>query len=131
MKTLTAQIVNFMAVGVVATLTHVAIGVSLHTYAHASPLTANFAAFVCATLVSCVGNWFWTFDKRTSLAKAGPRFFALALFCLCLNQTFVFLMTEVAGLSYAAALIPVVTIVPALSFWLSRSRVFVDASSSA
>jgi putative flippase GtrA len=131
MKTLPAQILKFATVGVVATLTHVAVGVGLHTVAHVSPLTANLVAFASATLVSCVGNWFWTFDKRTPMAKAGPRFLALALFCLCLNQTIVFLMTELARLPYVAALIPVVTLVPALNFWLSRSKVFVDASNSA
>lgn len=130
MKTLTAQIVKFAAVGVMATLTHVAVGVGLHEFAHASPLTANLVAFLFATFVSCAGNWSWTFDRRTPLAKAGPRFLALALFCLGLNQTIVFFMTGVAGLPYASALIPVVTLVPALNFWLSRSRVFVDASNS-
>jgi putative flippase GtrA len=126
MTALTAQILKFATVGVAATLAHIAVGVGLNTAAHASPLTANLVAFVCATFVSCVGNWLWTFDRRTPLAKAAPRFLALALFCLGLNQTIVFLMTEVARLPYVAALVPIVTLVPALSFWLSRSRVFVD-----
>lgn len=125
MKTLTAQLTKFAVVGLLATLTHVSVGLGLHAFAQASPLTANLMAFVCATLVSCLGNWFWTFDKRTPLAKAAPRFFALAVCCLGLNQTIVFLMTELGKLPYAAALIPVVTLVPALSFWLSRTRVFV------
>jgi putative flippase GtrA len=129
MKVLLGQVFKFASVGVVATATHVAVGLGLHNLLGVQPLMANLVAFLCATSWSCVGNWSWTFDKRSRLSAAVPRYLALSTCCFGLNQTIVYVVTQLWHLPYLVALLPVVLLVPGFSFWMSRSKVFVHASS--
>jgi putative flippase GtrA len=128
MKVLIGQVFKFASVGVVATLTHVSVGLGLHSVLGMQPLMANLVAFLCATSISCLGNWSWTFDKRSRLSEAVPRYLALSTCCFGLNQSIVYLVTETWHMPYVVALIPVVGVVPAFSFWMSRSKVFVHDS---
>lgn len=127
MKQLIGQAAKFASVGVVATATHVCVGLFLHNIIGVQPLLANLFAFFVATTWSCIGNWGWTFKRRARLATAVPRYLALATCCFILNQSIVYGVTEVLRLPYIVALMPVVLLVPAFSFWMSRSRVFIHA----
>ena len=124
MKDLLRQIVKFASVGVIATGIHLFAAMTLHYGLGFSPLRANFAAFCVATLWSYFGNWAWTFAGRARVKSSAPRFFAMSLAIFALNQGIVYWMTTVEGLPLAAALIPVVAVIPGVSFWLSRMHIF-------
>ena len=124
MSELLRQIAKFASVGMIATALHIAVAMTVHYGAGLTALRANFAAFCVATLWSYCGNWAWTFGRRAKVTSSAPRFFAMSLAAFALNQGIVFWLTSVQGLSLAAALVPVAAIVPAFSFWLSRSHIF-------
>ncbi len=124
MNDLLRQIAKFASVGAIATGLHVLVAMTLHHGAGLSPLRANFAAFCVATLWSYCGNWAWTFAGRAKVKSSAPRFFAMSLAAFALNQGIVYWMTTVEGLPLAAALIPVVAVIPVVSFWLSRMHIF-------
>jgi putative flippase GtrA len=126
MNGLLRQAVKFAAVGGGATLVHVLAALALNSLAHVAPLRANFLAFLVASCVSYLGNWFWTFDAASHHAFSLPRFAALSLSCFALNQAIVYGVVEQLGQPLWLAMVPVVAIVPAFGFWLSKTKVFIS-----
>jgi putative flippase GtrA len=124
MNGLLRQAVKFAAVGGGATLVHVLAALALNSLAHVAPLHANFLAFLVASCVSYLGNWFWTFDAASHHAFSLPRFAALSLSCFALNQAIVYGIVERLGQPLWLAMVPVVAVVPAFGFWLSKTQVF-------
>ena len=110
---------RFLVVGLAATATHVACGLTLAEAAGLAPFWANLLAFCVALFVSYLGNHRWTFAAKGAHAVHFPRFTAIALAGLSLNQAIVYVMVEVMVLDYR-----VVLVVPALSFVLNRGWVF-------
>lgn len=119
------QAVKFGVVGGGATFVHVLAALTYNGLAGVTPLWANFFAFLTAAVVSYAGNWFWTFNGVSRHLHALPRFALLALTCFALNQSIVYGVVELLGQPLWLAMVPVVAVVPAFGFWLSRSRVFV------
>ena len=122
------QFARFGAVGLLATLVHVAVGLGLAGAFGIAPLAANFAAFSVAVLVSYLGNRGWTFglDGSGRLDQL-PKFLVTAVLGLALNQALVFVLVERLGWSYGAALAVVVAVVPLVSFAANRWWVFAPA----
>ncbi|HUQ35353.1 MAG TPA: GtrA family protein [Aestuariivirga sp.] len=129
MNGLLRQAVKFISVGGGATLVHVLAALTLNGLMHVAPLRANFLAFLVASCVSYLGNWFWTFDGSSSHVFSLPRFAALSLTCFAMNQAIVFGVVERLGQPLWLALVPVVAIVPAFGFWLSKTQVFLPKPS--
>ena len=124
MRQVLRQMPKFFAVGGGATAVHVAAALSFNGLAGIAPLWANVMAFFVASAVSYFGNWFWTFDAASRHGLAAPRFLALSLSCFAVNQAIVYAVVEWLGRPLWLAMIPVVIVVPAFGFWLSRSWVF-------
>ena len=129
MNGLFRQAVKFAAVGGGATLAHVVAALTLNGLLNVAPLRANFLAFVIASCVSYLGNWFWTFDAASHHAFSLPRFAALSLSCFVLNQAIVYGVAIKLGQPLWLAMVPVVAIVPAFGFWLSKTQVFLPKPS--
>lgn len=115
---------RFTLVGLVATAVHIAAALAMHGSFGVSPLWSNFAGFLSAVAVSYLGNWYWTFDHTSRHGFAVPRFIAVALAGFAINHALVFFIADVADRPLWQAMIPVALIVPALSFWLNKTRVF-------
>ena len=118
------QVMKFLTVGGGATAMHVATALALNGLANVPPLWANVLAFLAASGVTYFGNWRWTFDAASPHGLAVPRFMALSLSCFAVNQAIVYAFVEWAGRPLWVAMIPVVLVIPALSFWLSRTWIF-------
>ncbi len=129
MNGLWRQAAKFAAVGGGATLVHVLAALAFNSLAHVAPLRANFLAFLVASSVSYLGNWFWTFDGSSRHAFSLPRFAGLSLSCFALNQAIVFAVVERLGQPLWLAMVPVAAVVPAFGFWLSRTQVFLPRPS--
>ena len=122
------QLGKFASVGMVATGLHVVTALGLNHFLAVTPLRANVAAFLVATIWSYLGNWIWTFEAKAQFQQSAPRFFAMSAGCFVVNQAVVYAVTVVGQLPFWLAMIPVIAVVPAFSFWMSRSRIFKPAA---
>jgi putative flippase GtrA len=118
------QAAKFAAVGGGATAVHALTALALNSIMHLAPLRANFAAFLVASFVSYIGNWYWTFDGNSPHVFSVPRFAALSLACFGVNQAIVYGIVELLHQPLWLAMVPVIIIIPALGFWLSKTKVF-------
>lgn len=119
-----------MSVGVLATLMHALIYAGLGTLPVISPLVANLGAFLCAFLISFAGHFVWTFREQThgrrvvQLGACQFKFLLVALFGLVLNSILVWVVVDYLSLNYLLALVPMVFVVPLVTFFLSKRWVF-------
>ena len=118
------SVATFGGVGILATITHVVIGLSLTEAVGLAPFTANIVAFMTAFLVSYFGHKTYSFKSRAKHAQAAPRFLAVAVLGLILNQLIVFICVNVLGWSYVVALALIVSLVPVVVYFLSRLWAF-------
>ena len=124
MNGLLRQLMKFVTVGGGATALHVLTALALNSLVQIAPLRANFAAFLVASFVSYMGNWYWTFDGTSRHVFSIPRFAALSLSCFGMNQAIVYGVVELLGQPLWLAMVPVVIVIPAFGFWLSKTQVF-------
>jgi putative flippase GtrA len=115
---------RFAAVGLGATLLHVATALGAYGGLGLTALRANLLALAVALTFNFFANWRWTFDGRGQLASAAPKFMLLQAASLALNQTIVYLCTVRAALPLWVALVLVVVLLPPLNFCFNRTLVF-------
>lgn len=118
------QIVRFGFVGVFVTLLHVAVALSVHGVFAVPPLRANVVAFLAASATSYMLNWFWTFDAESAHGVALPRFLTVSFGGFAVNQAIVYAVVALAGKPLWVAMIPVVIVIPIVSFCLNKLWVF-------
>ena len=122
------RIGKFAVVGLAATGVHATAYVTiLSTTGLVSALGANTIAFLFAVGVSYVGHSQWTFADRS--AFSGGEFIRWVLLsgtAFLLNSAFVYLLVDVLGMHYTAALVPMLLVVPTVTYLLARLKVFVD-----
>lgn len=126
MNGLLRQLMKFVTVGGGATALHVLTALALNSLVQIAPLRANFAAFLVASFVSYMGNWYWTFFGTSRHVFSIPRFAALSLSCFGMNQAIVYGVVELLGQPLWLAMVPVVIVIPAFGFWLSKTQVFLS-----
>ncbi|NWG46172.1 MAG: GtrA family protein [Alphaproteobacteria bacterium] len=119
-----ASLVRFGLVGVGATLVHACVGLGLEKGLGQPALGANLLGFFSGFIVSYLGHYTFSFRSSAAHGTALPRFFAIAMVGLGLNQAIVYGMVNRMGLDYALALAVIVVSVPALTFLLARSFAF-------
>ena len=124
MNSLLHQLGKFASVGAVATALHVVTALFLNQFLDVAPLRANVVAFMVATIWSYFGNWIWTFEAKSAFQQSAPRFLVMSLGCFAVNQAIVYCVTVLIHLPLWVAMIPVVAVIPAFSFWMSRTRIF-------
>ncbi len=120
---------RFGIVGILATLIHVALYVALVETTGVHPSWSNTIAFVIAFSVSFIGHFHWTFATP---ANAGQRpwgrpllkFVLVALFGFLLNALAVYIVTDVAQISYLYATVFMMTVTPISVFVLSKLWAF-------
>ena len=95
MTPMTAQLWRFGVVGIAATITHFSVAIGLVELAGLPVLGANFLAFAVALGVSYGGNHRWTFERSDAHRRYLPRFAAVAIGGLGLNQSIVWALATV------------------------------------
>ncbi len=115
---------KFSIVGVVATILHLLIALSLVTYYSVHPILANFFAFLCAFMVSFFGHFHWTFsvaiDQRVALIK----FFAVTMTAFAINNLLLMVLLNVTNLPKQWVVAMAAMIIPVVTFISSRLWVF-------
>jgi putative flippase GtrA len=126
MTNVTYQAARFGAVGLLATVVHVAVAIALVELAKVPVFWANMGAFCTAVLVSYLGNHRWTFACEGAHARYFPRFISIAALGLAIGQVIVWAIAEQGGGDYRLAVLTVALVVPVFSFLASRLFVFAD-----
>jgi len=114
------QFLTFGLVGIAASITHVAVALTLIRQAGIDVMAANALAFCVVVLVSYAGNHAWTFRADGRHGVHFPRFLNTSLAGLALIQAIVFIATRQFGLCYLAAVLIVIALVPLLTFAASK-----------
>lgn len=111
-----AKLAGFSGIGVINTLIHAAVVVSLVEGLDSHPVVANTAAFVVANTFSYWANSRWNFKTNVSLAQYG-RFLLVSLLGL-VTTIAVSGMAASAGWHYLTGLALVFVALPTLTFIL-------------
>jgi len=121
---MTLQFLKFALIGGLATATHVLVALGAFYAAGLGAFSANLAGFACAWLVSYAGNRAWTFAATQSHSVTAPKFLAVSLAGLVLNQAIIYVACDVAALPFWFGLAIVVAAVPVLQYLAARHWVF-------
>ncbi len=124
MRQLALQFGKFASIGVLATLTHIAVAALMHWVLGAGPQGANLAGFLIASAVTYFGNQRWTFGGGARHGQALRRFPVMAAASLGCSSGVTWLATEQFGWGYASALLLVAVTVPAVTFAIAKLWVF-------
>ena len=89
-----------------------------------TPVIATSLAFCAALAVSYGFNYYWTFKSLGAHRVMLPRYITVALLGLALNAGITFVVVNMGGYWYGYALLAVITIVPVMSFLLSKHWAF-------
>lgn len=118
------NIVTFGVVGILATIAHVAVAIALIEIRFLQPFSANAIGFGAGFLVSYFGHHRFSFESGADHRQAMPRFLTIAGFGLFLNQAIVYVMVNLAELSYFFVLVVIIATVPPLTYLSSRRWAF-------
>ena len=119
-------LLRFGVSGVVATATHVILFASLVELLSVAPVVATSFAFCVSLLVSYGLNYHWTFAASGSHRVMLPRYAAVATLGLALNIAITYVIVDIFGYWYGYALMAVISVVPLMSFFLSKFWAFGD-----
>lgn len=130
MKNLVLQVSRFASVGLVATGVHALVYGVLGSFSNITPMAANLLAFVVAFGFSYLGHFRFTFSEQMqgrSALRSYPvqlRFLVVALLGLGLNALGVWVTTDYLKANYLLAILPMVFIVPLITFGVSKIWAF-------
>jgi len=114
----------FVVVGVAATGCNYAAALAAQRWLGLGPLGAGLAGYAAAVGVSYFGNALLTFRRPAMHGGQFARFMTISLAGLAINLALVFAGTRWLGWPLWRALIPVVLIVPAATFAMSKFWAF-------
>ena len=117
------QGLRFATVGMWATAVYTLVAAAAHAFG-APPSLANLLGYAVATGVSFLGHFYWTFGKSTGHRRALLRFLAVSGCGFLLSAAITHAITGVLGAPFWAALMVIVTVVPAISWALGRCWAF-------
>ncbi len=120
---LLAQLLRFASVGVVATVVHFAVALSLLQLGAVAQL-ANLLGFLIAFAVSFIGHYVWTFRSDAVVTQAVLRFFLLAAGAYCASAVTLFGLERWAPGASQLHLIMAVAVIPVTTYVVSRKYVF-------
>jgi putative flippase GtrA len=122
--TLKREVVGFLVIGVIATIIHAGVGLAVNSFLKVAPLTANVIGYTSAFTFSYFGNSTATFGRSARDWNQFARFMTVSLAMFGLNEAIVAIFTTLAHWPYRYALIPALTVVPVVSFVVSKLWAF-------
>ena len=123
-RALVLQMLRFGAVGIGATLTHLATAWATHHGLGLSAFAANLAGFLVAFCVSYFGHFYWSFRLKEGHGRSLGRFLVVAVTGYALSNVVVWLVVHRWGQSFDLALLGILMVVPTTSYVLSRLWAF-------
>ena len=114
----------FVLVGLAATATQVVVSLGAQRWLGLGPLAASVVGYAGSVGVSYLGNSLFTFRRPALHGPQFARFATISLTGLGINLGTVFLCTHALGWPLWLALVPVVLVVPASTFVMSKFWAF-------
>jgi putative flippase GtrA len=124
------EIPLFAVIGITATALNYVAALTAQDLLRLSSLPAGVVGYAAAVGVSYFGNSLLTFRRPAMHGPQFARFAAISLVGLAINLGLVFAGTHVLGWPLWKALIPVVLIVPASTFVMSKFWAFQAAEAA-
>jgi putative flippase GtrA len=115
---------RYGVVGVLGTLIHFATTIALVELLGTNPVAATVIGFLLALITSFVLMRGWVFRSAAPVAAAFPRYVAVSVAGLALNAGLMYLVVDIARVSYLWGLVAVVIVVPVFNFTLNRVWTF-------
>jgi putative flippase GtrA len=121
----------FVLVGVAATACQVGVSLAAQHWAGLGPVAASLAGYLASVGVSYLGNSLFTFRRPALHGPQFARFATISLTGLAINLGTVWLCTHALGWPLWLAMVPVVLLVPASTFVMSKFWAFRGAAPEA
>ncbi len=119
-----SEVFRFIIIGLLATVTHFMLAVSLVELLLLPVLWANWAGFICASAVSYCGHYFWTFSSSAKHHVALLKFAVLGLLGFLLNGVLVSITVDIFLWPYVLGILLAVSLVPVMTFFVSKLWVY-------
>jgi len=117
-------LLRFGVSGAIATATHATLFTAAVELFSIAPVIATTLSFCAALIVSYGLNFHWTFASSGMHRVILPRYAVVALTGLALNVMITYVVVNIGGHWYGYALLAVITIVPLMTFLLSKYWAF-------
>jgi putative flippase GtrA len=114
----------FVVVGVAATCCQVAVSLAAQRWLGPGPILASVAGYIASVGVSYLGNSRFTFRRPALDGPQFARFATISLTGLGINLVTVWVCTHALGWPLWLAMVPVVMVVPASTFVMSKFWAF-------
>jgi len=124
------QLNSFAVVGIAATAVNYIAALAAQHLLGLAPLPSGVAGYIASVGLSYFGNSLLTFRRPAIHGAQFARFAAISLVGLAINLGLVFFGAHVMGWPLWEALIPVVLIVPAATFVLSKFWAFAEVEAA-
>lgn len=127
LSVLIGQLGRFAISGGLATALNVAVYWIVAVPLRVEPLLANLLGYLAAMLSGYVLHSRWSFKghgRRDDPLRTTSRFFIVSLVSLALNSLWVWLLTDLFGLTPSWPIIPMLLVTPLATFELNRRWVF-------
>ncbi len=115
---------RFGMVGITATAVHIIVVSFLLSEIQFPTLLANTLAFLTAFSISFTGNYFWTFQTPGSLRKVMQRFLLISISAFIANTLLLATILSAKWFSPLFSAIVSATLIPVMTFLVSRLWVF-------
>lgn len=119
---------RFVAVGILATLVHMAAALGLLVIPKFPIMAANVTAFLLAFSVSFTGNFFWTFQARGPIRKSLSRYLLIAAGAFFANNLVLAGLLGTHRIDAMKAIVISAAVVPVCTYVLSRLWAFQDST---
>ena len=120
------QIISFLGVGVIATLSHYALLITLVEVFDADAVAGSVAGAALGALVSYVLNRNYTFNSELPHSTTMPKFFAVAGLAMISNFVLMKVFVDYLLLPYLVAQVITTVILIAITFGLNKIWSFRD-----
>lgn len=124
LPTVIREINLFVVVGVAATACQVGVSLAAQRWLGLGPVLASLAGYVASVGVSYLGNSRLTFRRPALHGPQFARFATISLTGLGINLGTVWIATHALGWPLWVAMVPVVMVVPASTFVMSKFWAF-------
>ena len=124
MKELLRQGARFGAVGLFATVLHLAAAWVASRWFGLGDYTANFVGFAVSFSFSYFGHFYWTFAQQSDHQRSLIRFMVVAGLGYATTNLIVWLVTDIWERPFEMALIGILLVVPPTTWMISRLWAF-------
>jgi putative flippase GtrA len=114
----------FVVVGLTATATQVLVSLAAQRWLGVGAVAASFVGYVASVGVSYLGNSRFTFRRPALHGPQFARFATISLAGLSINLSVVYVGAHLLGWPLWQAMVPVVMLVPASTFVMSKFWAF-------